>query len=163
MKRGIRHFHVVVVQWRQKNVQDKRGVTCKFVFLFNKPFCFFLRSRCRRPRSAASTTSKTLPPPPPTHQNWPKLSNFGSNFSLNKSTITEKLEVNRQFISSKHTLWRCTCHQNANPVFVKRLFGFDRKSLEIVLLCMFLLQYSKQEASVKQMVSYKNAFNCTFF
>ena len=42
----IRNFHVVVVQWRQKDVQ-KSWCTCRHVVLPIKPIAF-LRSRCRR-------------------------------------------------------------------------------------------------------------------
>ena len=47
LKREIRHFHVVVVQKRQRNVQ-KVWCTCKVVVLLTKPTVFFtfsLRSR----------------------------------------------------------------------------------------------------------------------
>ena len=44
----IRNFHVVVVQWRQKDVQ-KSWCTCRHVVLPIKPIAF-LRSRCRRRR-----------------------------------------------------------------------------------------------------------------
>ena len=47
-KIGIRNFHVVVVQWRQKDVQ-KSWCTCRHVVLPIKPIAF-LRSRCRRRR-----------------------------------------------------------------------------------------------------------------
>ena len=32
IKREIRHFHVVVVQWRQRNVQKKRDARAKLLF-----------------------------------------------------------------------------------------------------------------------------------
>ena len=44
----IRNFNVVVVQWRQKDVQ-KSWCTCRHVVLPIKPIAF-LRSRCRRRR-----------------------------------------------------------------------------------------------------------------
>ena len=47
-KMEIRNFHVVVVQWRQKDVQ-KSWCTCRLVVLPIKPIAF-LRSRCRRRR-----------------------------------------------------------------------------------------------------------------
>ena len=47
IKREIRNFHVVVVQWRKRNVQ--KSVThiqsCCFAY---STYCFFWRSRCRR-------------------------------------------------------------------------------------------------------------------
>ena len=45
IKREIRHFAVVVVQWRQKSVQKKRDVALPI-----PKNCLFWRSRCRRPR-----------------------------------------------------------------------------------------------------------------
>ena len=39
-KREIMHFQVVVVQRRQRNVQEKCDCTCKFVVLPNKPIAF---------------------------------------------------------------------------------------------------------------------------
>ena len=39
IKLEIRHFHVVVMQWWQQNVQ-KSVITCKVVVLFNKPIAF---------------------------------------------------------------------------------------------------------------------------
>ena len=36
-KREIRHFHVVVVQRRQRNVQKKRDAPAKFLFCQSKP------------------------------------------------------------------------------------------------------------------------------
>ena len=46
-KREIRHFHVVVVQWRRRNVQKSamHVQNCYFANLNLLPFC---RSRCRR-------------------------------------------------------------------------------------------------------------------
>ena len=44
-QREIRHFHVVVVQWRQRNVQ-KKWCTCKIVVLPNLKLLLFCRSRC---------------------------------------------------------------------------------------------------------------------
>ena len=51
IKREIRHFHVVVVQWRQGNVQKSMNLMhVQSYFLPNKPFAL-RRSRCRcRPR-----------------------------------------------------------------------------------------------------------------
>ena len=40
MKREIRHFHVVVMQYRQRNVH-KSVITCKVVVLLIWTFCFF--------------------------------------------------------------------------------------------------------------------------
>ena len=37
---AVLHFHVAVVQWRQRNVQ-KAWCTCKVVILLIKPNCFF--------------------------------------------------------------------------------------------------------------------------
>ena len=48
MKREIRHFHVVIVQKRQGNVQKSvmHVQSCCFAYL---TYCgFFLRSRCGR-------------------------------------------------------------------------------------------------------------------
>ena len=45
-KREIRHFHVLVVQRRQKKCTKKRGVRAKLLFCQSKPISFF-RSRCR--------------------------------------------------------------------------------------------------------------------
>ena len=39
-KREFRHFHVVVVQRRQRNVQKKAWCTCKVVFAHLNLFCF---------------------------------------------------------------------------------------------------------------------------
>ena len=41
----IRHFHVVVVQWRQRNVQKKRDAREKWLFWLLNPL-FLWRSRC---------------------------------------------------------------------------------------------------------------------
>ena len=41
VKRKTKHFHVAVVQWRQRNVQ-KAWCTCKVVVLLNKPIAFFM-------------------------------------------------------------------------------------------------------------------------
>ena len=51
IKRKIRHFHVAVVQWRQRSVH-KSVCTSKLVVLLNKPMVqfFFWRSRCCRRR-----------------------------------------------------------------------------------------------------------------
>ena len=40
MKRKIRHFHVIVVQKQERNVQ-KSVITCKVVVLLIKPIVFF--------------------------------------------------------------------------------------------------------------------------
>ena len=61
--RGIRHFHVVFVQWRQRNVQKKRDVRAKLLFwLLN--LLLLRRSRCRRRRrilrSLLSITSNQI-------------------------------------------------------------------------------------------------------
>ena len=49
-KREIRHFHVVVVQRRLRNVQKKRDALPKLLFCLSKPIPFFFLSRCRRRR-----------------------------------------------------------------------------------------------------------------
>ena len=41
VKRKTKHFHVAVVQWRQRNVQKAR-CTCKVVVLLIKPIAFFM-------------------------------------------------------------------------------------------------------------------------
>ena len=46
-KREIRHFHVVVVQWRQRNVQ-KSVMHVQSCFLANLNLLLFCRSRCLR-------------------------------------------------------------------------------------------------------------------
>ena len=48
-KREIRYFHVVVLQWRQRNVQHRvmQVKSCCFAF---STHCLFGRSRCRRRR-----------------------------------------------------------------------------------------------------------------
>ena len=51
MKRKIRHFHVVVVQSRQRNVQKKRDARAKLLFWLTNQLLFCL-SRCRRRRKA---------------------------------------------------------------------------------------------------------------
>ena len=52
-KREIRHFHVVVVQWRQRNIQKSvmhvQSCCCANLSLF------FYRSRCRRLRCCLSS------------------------------------------------------------------------------------------------------------
>ena len=50
-KREIRHFHVVVVQWRQRNVRDVRA---ELLFCRSKPLSLFYRSRWRRRRRCFS-------------------------------------------------------------------------------------------------------------
>ena len=45
IKREIRHFHVVVVQKRERNVK-KVWCTCEVVVLLINPIVFFWRSRC---------------------------------------------------------------------------------------------------------------------
>ena len=69
-KREIRHFHVVVVQRRRRNVQKSmiRGQRCR---LTNLNLSLFSRSRCRRRRRCLSslllifattaTTTTTIP------------------------------------------------------------------------------------------------------
>ena len=42
-KREIRHFHVVVVQRRQRNVQKKRDARAKLLFCQSKPIGFLFR------------------------------------------------------------------------------------------------------------------------
>ena len=55
-KREMRHFHVVVVQRRQRNVQKKRDARAKLLFCQSKPIAFFFcRSRCRRCRRCLSS------------------------------------------------------------------------------------------------------------
>ena len=49
INREIRHFHVVVVQWRQRNVQ-KTVLHVQSCCFANQTFFFFCRSRCRRRR-----------------------------------------------------------------------------------------------------------------
>ena len=54
-KREFRHFLVVVMQRRQRNVQ-KAWCTCKVVVFANiNLLLFFCRSRCRRPRRCLSS------------------------------------------------------------------------------------------------------------
>ena len=48
----IRHFHVVVVQWRQTNVRDARA---ELLFCRSKPLTLFCRSRWRRRRHCFSS------------------------------------------------------------------------------------------------------------
>ena len=40
LTRQIRHFHVVVVQWRQRNVQKKRDARAELLFCSSKPIAF---------------------------------------------------------------------------------------------------------------------------
>ena len=52
MKREIRHFHAVVVQWRQRNVQ-KCAARAKLLFLYNlliKPNAFLYFRYCSHRR-----------------------------------------------------------------------------------------------------------------
>ena len=51
-KREIRHFHVVVVQWRQRNVRDARA---ELLFCRSEPLTIFCRSRWRRRRLCLSS------------------------------------------------------------------------------------------------------------
>ena len=39
-KREITHFHVVVVQWRQGNVQKKRDARAELLFCQSEPIAF---------------------------------------------------------------------------------------------------------------------------
>ena len=57
-KREIRHYHVVVVQRRQRNVQKsvKHVQSCCFANLNQLLFC---RSRCRRRRRCLSSLKKS--------------------------------------------------------------------------------------------------------
>ena len=48
MKRKIRHFHVVVVQSRQRNVQKKRDARAKLLFWLTNQLLFCLSRCCRR-------------------------------------------------------------------------------------------------------------------
>ena len=48
-KREIRYFHVVVLQWRQRNVHDRVMQVKSRCFAFST-HCLFGRSRCRRRR-----------------------------------------------------------------------------------------------------------------
>ena len=48
-KREIRYFHAVVLQWRQRNVQDRVMQVKSRCFAFST-HCLFGRSRCRRRR-----------------------------------------------------------------------------------------------------------------
>ena len=61
-KREIRHFHVVVVQRRQRNVQKSvmHVQSCCFV---NLNLLLFSRPRCRRPRGCLSSLLRTPLPP----------------------------------------------------------------------------------------------------
>ena len=58
VKREIRHFHVLVVQWRQRNVQ-KAWCTCKIVVLGIKPIAS-LTSSLPSPSSDLKTYSGLL-------------------------------------------------------------------------------------------------------
>ena len=58
MKRKIRHFHVEVVRWRQRNVQKKAWCTCKIVVLVNKPIAFLSFSSPSPSQSSALQSSK---------------------------------------------------------------------------------------------------------
>ena len=53
-KREIRQFHVVVVQWRQRNVQ-KSVMHVQSCFFANLNLLLFCRSRCRRRRLCLSS------------------------------------------------------------------------------------------------------------
>ena len=44
IKREIRHFHVVVMRWRQRNVQKKRDALAELLFCQAKPTAFLLSS-----------------------------------------------------------------------------------------------------------------------
>ena len=67
IKREIRHFPVVVVQWRQRNVQKSVLLFCLFNLLL------FWRSRCRHRRGILKSlmiASVQKPPPPLLEKNW---------------------------------------------------------------------------------------------
>ena len=70
IKREIRHFPVVVVQWRQRNVQKKRDARAELLFcLFN--LLLFWRSRCRRRRGILkSLMIASVQKPPLLEKNW---------------------------------------------------------------------------------------------
>ena len=53
-KREFRHFHVVVGQWRQRNVQKKRDARAKLLFCESN-LLLFCRSRCRPRRRCLSS------------------------------------------------------------------------------------------------------------
>ena len=46
-KREIRHFQVVVVHWRQRNIQERMMHVQSCCFAFTWSYCFFLLSRRR--------------------------------------------------------------------------------------------------------------------
>ena len=54
-KREIRHFHVVVVQRRLRNVPKRRDARAKLLFCQFRPIGFFCHSRCRRRRRCLSS------------------------------------------------------------------------------------------------------------
>ena len=54
-KREIRHFHVVVVQRRLRNVPKRRDARAKLLFCEFRPIGFFCRSRCRLRRRCLSS------------------------------------------------------------------------------------------------------------
>ena len=53
-KREIRHFHVVVVQWRQRNVQKRRDARAELLFC-QPNLLLFCRSRWRHRRHCLSS------------------------------------------------------------------------------------------------------------
>ena len=57
-KREIWHFHVVIVQKRQRNVQQSVRARAKLLFCQSKPFSF-CPSRCRHCRSYLSFLNMT--------------------------------------------------------------------------------------------------------
>ena len=57
IKRKIRHFYIVVVQYRQE-MYKKVCSTCKVLVLLNKPFAFLTFSFCRRRRCYSSLLYK---------------------------------------------------------------------------------------------------------
>ena len=53
--RKIKHFHLVVVQRRQRNVQEKRDASAKLLFCQSKPILRYCRSRCSHRRRCLSS------------------------------------------------------------------------------------------------------------
>ena len=57
-KREFRHFHIIVVQRRQRNAYKKAWCTCKVVGCFaNRNLLLFCRSCCRRCRRCLSRSN----------------------------------------------------------------------------------------------------------
>ena len=106
-KREIRHFDVVVVQRRQRNVQKSVIGTCKVVVLCNKPVAFLPFSLpspswlLKLPKEASTEERSWFPYNRPNRPKFPKVKSLVSR----RLYGTEPCLINCPQIYSAHVIW----------------------------------------------------------